>query len=224
MDLNRDYSQAFSPLNIPTNLYTYTLTGVETAGSFPWIRPRLGNTRPPPLAWAALHIPGAQALTPPLYYSEAVTGVLYAFPFSLFAVVGLGLSLQALCSGMPRAESPPDGPARKPGPTVAAKVSLLLFGGGAAAFAPTLLFAFATARYLADLTPVLAVLSALGAWFLLSDRTEKGATTWWVNLLVWVLGFLSIAISLVLAFQGYALRFERLNPEVYELITDFLTG
>jgi hypothetical protein len=213
MDLNRDYSQAFSPLNIPTNLYTYLFTGVHTADEFPWLRPILGNTRPPPLAWAALHLPGAEAFTPPLYYAEQVTGILYALPFCVFGLIGLGLSLQSLCS-----PEPPDA-----GRKTVARVSLALAAGGVAAFVPTLLFVFATARYLADIAPALAVLSALGVWALLTVRSEKAQTTWWVNVLAWTLGLLSIGVSLVLAFQGYSLRFERMNPELYGQILDFLS-
>ncbi len=213
MDLNRDYSQVFSVFNVPVNLYTYLFAGVETASVFPWVRPILGNTRPPPLAWAAIHVPGAQAFTPPLYYAEQVTGIFYALPFSAFALIGLGLSLQALCS-----RAAPD-----PGGRAVARISVALAAGGVAAFVPTLLFAFATARYLADVVPVLCLLSALGVWSLIAVRSERGQTTWWVNALAWALGLLSIGVSLVLAFQGYALRFERLNPEVYGQIINLLT-
>jgi hypothetical protein len=186
---------------------------VHTADEFPWLRPILGNTRPPPLAWAALHLPGAEAFTPPLYYAEQVTGILYALPFCVFGLVGLGLSLQSLCS-----PEPPEA-----GRKTVARVSLALAAGGVAAFVPTLLFVFATARYLADIAPALAVLSALGVWALLTVRSEKAQTTWWVNVLAWTLGLLSIGVSLVLAFQGYSLRFERMNPELYGQILDFLS-
>jgi hypothetical protein len=213
MDLNRDYAQVFSAFNIPVNLYTYLFAGVETANVFPWVRPILGNTRPPPLAWAALHLPGAEAFTPPLYYAEQVTGILYALPFCVFGLVGLGLSLQSLCS-----RGTPD-----PGRKTIAYIGLALAAGGAAAFIPTLLFVFATARYLADIAPALAVLSALGVWALLAFRSERAQTTWWVNGLVWTLGLLSIGVSLVLAIQGYSLRFERMNPEVYGQLIHWLS-
>jgi hypothetical protein len=213
MDLNRDYAQVFSAFNIPVNLYTYLFAGVETANVFPWVRPILGNTRPPPLAWAALHLPGAEAFTPPLYYAEQVTGILYALPFCVFGLVGLGLSLQSLCS-----RDTPD-----PGRKTIAYIGLALAAGGAAAFIPTLLFVFATARYLADIAPALAVLSALGVWALLAFRSERAQTTWWVNGLVWTLGLLSIGVSLVLAIQGYSLRFERMNPEVYGQLIHWLS-
>jgi hypothetical protein len=86
-----------------------------------------------------------------------------------------------------------------------------------------LLFVFATARYLADIAPALAVLSALGVWALLAFRSERAQTTWWVNGLVWTLGLLSIGVSLVLAIQGYSLRFERMNPEVYGQLIHWLS-
>lgn len=223
MDLDRDYSQAFSILNVPINLYTYLFTGVETAGSFPWVRPILGNTGPPPLAWASLHVPGAQSLTPALYYSEQVTGVFYALPFAAFGMIGLMLSLQRVCARSQADLSSPGGIALDAGSDTAARYSFALAIGGVLAFAPTLLFVFATARYIADMAPVLVILAALGVWRLRSARSGKGETTWWVGALAWFLGLISIAMSLTLAFPGYLMRFERLNPELFERITSLLT-
>jgi hypothetical protein len=222
MDLNRDYRQAFSILNVPINLYTYLFTRVQPVDAFPWIRPVLGHTGPPPLAWAALHIPGASALTPSLYYSEQVTGILIAFPFAAFSLVGPLIWLRSLCpavdSGQPARASLSAGSQVH----VAARLGLALACGAILAFSLTLTFAFATARYAADVVPTLMVLSALGLWALHAARRSEGQTTWWVSVLAWLVGTASIVMSLLLAFTGYGMRFERLNFDLYSRILSLL--
>jgi small-conductance mechanosensitive channel len=90
--------------------------------------------------------------------------------------------------------------------------------GAILAFAPTLSFAFATARYAADVVPTLMILSAMGLWALHAARRSEGRTTWWVAVLAWSVGAASIVMSLLLAFTGYQLRFERLNYDLYTRI------
>jgi hypothetical protein len=221
MDINRDYRQAFSVLNVPINLYTYLFTRVQPVDAFPWIRPVLGHTSPPPLAWAALHIPGASVLTPSLYYSEQVTGIFIALPFAAFSIVGPLVWLRSLCPPADRGQS-----GTQPGADrhirMAAGLGLALTCGAILAFCLTLAFAFATARYAADVVPTLMVLSAVGLWALHAARRSEGQTTWWVSLLALSVGAASIAMSLLLAFTGYAMRFERLNFDLYNRILRLL--
>jgi hypothetical protein len=138
-------------------------------------------------------------------------------------MIGLMLSLQRVCARSQADPSSPGGIALDAGSDTAARYSFALAIGGVLAFAPTLLFVFATARYIADMAPVLVILAALGVWRLRSARSGKGETTWWVGALAWFLGLISIAMSLTLAFPGYLMRFERLNPELFERITSLLT-
>lgn len=221
MDLDRDYSDAFSVLNVPINLYTYALTGVEPVTAFPWVLPVLGHTSPPPLAWASLHIPGAEGLTPSLYYAEQVTGLLYALPFAVFSLVAFVVWIGMICP--PEDAHGPATPSQDPGAASAARLGMALAVGGALAFAPTLTFAFATARYAADVVPTLTLISALGVWGLLSSRRAAGQTTWWVSVAAWLLGATSIVMSLLLAFTGYQMRFERLHFDLYSRIVELLS-
>jgi small-conductance mechanosensitive channel len=87
--------------------------------------------------------------------------------------------------------------------------------------APSLFFVVATARYLADVVPTLVILSSFGAWEWVAARQQRGSSVGGVLLLIWVVGLASVVISLLLAVTGYDMRFERLNPELFDRIVRF---
>lgn len=220
-NLNREDAAAFSALNAPVNTYNYLFTPVRRLSVFPFIKPTWGSSSFPLLGWFTRHVPELDLRPPDLYYVEQVTGLLYAFPFA-------GLAIPAWFVASRRR---PDKLTEHPGekertdgvPSSSFRLCVwTLSGAVVAASIPILVYPYATMRYMADFTPTLLLLSMLGAWGWLAIRREEGSSTWWLTGLIWVLALASVLASFLLAVTGYDMRFETLNPELFDRIVRFL--
>lgn len=99
----------------------------------------------------------------------------------------------------------------------------LTWGGLLALFAPLLVFISTSMRYLADVTPMLALLSALGLWWGLRACRAHPWRRGGLILLALALLLVSIAIGLLLNFTNGDQRFAANNPALYQAIAHFFT-
>jgi hypothetical protein len=93
---------------------------------------------------------------------------------------------------------------------------------GAALLLPTLLFYFATMRYLADFSYSLQFVGCLGFWIALDMTKTRTFGRSALGIVALSAAILSAILGLLLAVTGYTARFEHVNPQLYEAITRLL--
>jgi hypothetical protein len=219
MNLHAEYAQVFSLGNLLINVRNYLISPPRVLAVFPYIKPNWGTVAVPLLTWLGLRFPGVAILNPRLYYAEQVTGVIYALPFAAFSIIAL---LRALPRTAPAdVQAPRAANAEVSWHPSGRTVAIALILGTILAMAPSLFFVVGTARYLADVVPTLVILSSFGAWEWVSARQRRGSSVGGVVLLIWGVALASVVISLLLATTGYDMRFERLNPELFDRIVRF---
>lgn len=200
LQLPKHYNEIFSTSYIVPNLQNYFLNPFTVANSFPFVKPQYGQS----------DFSGQLAL-PRIYFSEAVTGLVYTFPFGVLALIPLAsVSRRRIAVLENGAEAANQGAFRK---TV-----LCLIGVTALEFASLILFFFATMRYLADVTPGLTLLSVIGFWQAYSwlSRTRYGRTAFAVAAACLVA--VGITTSTLLAISSYQERFQTTNPALIQEI------
>jgi len=203
-NLHKHYEQAFSSKYLLSNLYNYALNTYRTLPVFPFIKPQWG------IALRATDF----------YYTEQVTGILRSIPYVIFS-----LMLTALLTHRwwRRWYSESDHVI----PTIARRresflhwIVIALAGAILLSLLPTLFFYSASMRYLADWIPMLIILATLGIWEM--STSLKGI--WFI--LIWLViaaaAWLSIRIGILLSISGYVLRFEKLNPELFQQLSIWL--
>jgi len=102
-------------------------------------------------------------------------------------------------------------------------MALTLIGSAFLAFVPILIFIAGNMRYLADVVPLLVLLSTFGLFMGRRYLDGKSASVIGFNLLVVVLTVYSITVSLLLAVTGAEARFEHLNPVLFDKLTRWFT-
>jgi hypothetical protein len=184
--LQQHLKELFLPGYIFQNLYNYLLNPFTVKPSFPFLYPARGVVKP------ILHWP-----LPPFYVAQAVTGILCAIPFTLFAVIPIARLLrksQALEAGEKAAA--PSLP----------WITTSLIGAFAFPFLSLLAFFWAAMRYAEDFMPALLLLSILGFWQgyrdqVLSPHSRKGKMYIVLGL---ILAGLSALIGTLLALSVYS--------------------
>ena len=149
VDLQEHYTELFSESYVIQNLYNYLLNQPSFTSTFPFVSMLKGSKN--------LILPYYTA--PNFYYAEPITGLLYIFPFAVFAVVPLITLLSNLFKGN-SAENLLEANNHK----LLAWITLNLSGSFFIAFLLLMAFFWAGMRYLGDFVPVMTVLSALGFW------------------------------------------------------------
>jgi hypothetical protein len=160
--LQKHLGELFLPDYILQNTYNYLVSPFATQQSFPFLHPIRGRIEEI-LPWQTL---------PELYTAQAVTGVLYAVPFVIFAIVPVTLVAKNLLRKHRGVDSDVDPQALSLNWIV---VSLL--GSFLLPFLSLLAFFWAAMRYTEDFMPALLLLSIIGFWQSYrrpSQRANKG--------------------------------------------------
>jgi hypothetical protein len=162
-------NELFSMLHIPANTYNYLFNPPERTknNQFPYFKA----------------VPGEddQVLkTPPpdLYFSERVTGLVYVFPFIVFAFLPV-----VHATGQNQRESK--------------LLNLIRIASGGTAFISMvflLLYYYATMRYFADITPTLILLALIGFW----SGYQKVKSDGFVKLVYSIVAVLLVSVSIIL--------------------------
>lgn len=206
LQLPKHYDEIFSVAYVGPNAYNYFANPFTFAPSFPFIKPQYG----------LIDFGGLYAF-PKIYFSEAVTGLVYTFPFMAMALIALAPSGLIRRGARSWATEVPS----ESRPLFWLRVNL--FGVFAVQILSLLLFFFATERYLAEAVPSLALLALIGFWrgyALLADKPH------WRNLLcatAIVTALVTVVTSALLAISSYQERFATANPALLSQINRLFT-
>jgi hypothetical protein len=209
MDL---HANAFSPANIPINLHNFLINPFRTLQVFPYIKPELGGR--------FIFFPLS---SPANYYSEHVTGILLTVPFILFAGIPIVYIARYTWSFAVSLITKTPYKRDQFGDDFFRWMALTLTGAALLTFVPILLFIAGNMRYLADVVPLLILLSAFGLFMGRQYLAGKPTEIFWFNVLVVVLTLYSLTVSLLLAVTGAEARFEHLNPILFDKLTRWFT-
>jgi len=147
--LQKHLNELFSPVYIFQNSYNYLLNPLTVQQSFPYlvaIRGRLKEILP----WQVL---------PEIYSAQALSGLLWAAPFTVFAIIPAIVVAKRLFRKRQADQSNEDPEAVSLG-----WIMTGLLGSSSLAFTCLLAFFWAAMRYAEDFMPVLTLLSILGFW------------------------------------------------------------
>lgn len=144
-DQKKHKDDFFSTGYILPNLEIYTLTLPERVSTFPYIRAKLEDEIE------------SSFEAPDFYYKEHVTGLVFTFPFAIFAILPV---IRTLLRRVKSGHNDFDGSEH-----ILQWICVLLSGMALIAIVLLLTFFSVIMRYLADLTPILSVLAVMGFWF-----------------------------------------------------------
>lgn len=192
----------FSPLYILPNVYNYLAAPPKVSAVFPFLQAVRGK--------GDLLFPFIEL--PKVYYTRSMTGILYSTPFVGFAILALA-SIFLLRSGKGEGDAKED-------PYLLKWILLSLLGSFLIAFALDVSFFWVEIRYSADFTPPLVLLSIMGFWLgcrslVLRPRLYKVFVTAGISLLL-----ISVISSNLLLFSNQAAVYQKLFPELWNLLSD----
>lgn len=204
-NLHRDYDQAFSSKYLLSNLYNYALNPYRTLPVFPFIKPRWG---------VALRATA-------FYYTEQVTGILPSIPYVIFSLMLIALLIQRWWRRWYSESSYANHAILSRRESFLQWIVIALTGAILLSLLPTLFFYSPSMRYLADWIPMVIILATLGIWEI--SRSFKGFWSILIWLAIAAAAWLSIRTGILLSISGSELRFEKLNPELFQLLSRWLT-
>lgn len=143
VDLIHHFDELFSGSYMIQNLYNYLLNPPQLLSDFPFVAMLKGNN----------------SLGLPFYFAEPVTGLIYMFPFAIFALVPLIVFLWNRPNVYRSISSEADNNLRS--------LHWVIFSLGASfttAFVLIMMFFWSGMRYAADFLPSLTALSTIGLW------------------------------------------------------------
>jgi hypothetical protein len=207
-----DYSLVASPLYIIPNLYNYLLRPlVYSWREFPFVyAPNIKQGM-----W-----PSFIRLPEPYYYGEPVAGIFAVVPFFWLAALPLLRPLRAAWDWAHERSTPPTASIHP----LLAWTCWLVAGAILVSLASLSFFISSTMRYLADLAPLLTVLSGLSLWWALGFLREHPGWRRFLQAALLFLGLLSLIIGLFASFRVSGQRFETTNPALYQALARFFTG
>ena len=146
--LQKHMHELFLPGYIFQNLYNYLLHPFTVKAAFPFLYPVRGLIR------SVLPLP-----LPPFYVSQAITGILCAVPFTLFAAIPMAGTVKQLFRRNPSREAN-----EEPAALSLSWITASLLGSFIFPFRSLLAFFWAAMRYAEDFMPALLLLGILGFW------------------------------------------------------------
>lgn len=149
INLQKHSSELFSGLNIIQNLYHYLFSSPGFTSKFPFVS----------MLQTHKNIALPFYTSPEFYYAEPMTGLLYLFPFAVFAIIPLIGLLSDLFKRNPEIHSLEAGRHDLIG-----WMTLNLIVSCFASFFLIMFFFWAGMRYLGDFLPLLTILSVMGFW------------------------------------------------------------
>jgi hypothetical protein len=205
LQLPKHYDEIFSVAYAGPNAFNYFLNPFTFTRLFPFIKPQYG-----------LIDFGTRYTLPKIYFSEAVTGLIYTFPFMVLAVIAVAPS------GLIRQAATVRASELRSGTQPLSRLRMNLVGVFVVQLLSLLLFFFATERYLAEAVPSLALLALIGFWRGYAFLT---GTRQWRSLFcaaAIVTGLITIVTSSLLAVSSYQERFAAVNPALLSQINSLL--
>lgn len=203
LDLNKQSGLIFQPGYFFLNLYNYLCQPPELLSKFPFIQPG---------AITSDLMNKLNMVTPQIYFSGRMTGLLFCAPFLVLSLVHFhsnfrlpqenDLSKDTLSYGF---------------------VIYLLAGSFILGFLSLTFFFFGQMRYVVDIISQITLLAIIGYWRIVYDRQRlhpiyARIIPGFANLLI----LITICTSLLLAFSSDYDRLKTLNPVLFERIVNSL--
>jgi hypothetical protein len=187
-DLGKHGHELYSVRYVPPNVKNYFFNPPEHINVFPCYRGQPGN-----------EIEAFGIATPDFYYSQNITGLIYTFPFALFAVLPLSrLIVKRIRRGTGRFDE---------NEHALGWIVIMLSGMAFIAAAKLLTFFFVTTRYYADVTPILVVLTIMGFWF----GYQALRSAWLLRFVYAGMGFALALVSIIFPTLLALLSSQRVN-------------
>jgi hypothetical protein len=187
-NLQKHYNDLLGLEYVLPNLYNYLLNPFRVNSQFPFISLLRGKTDS---IFPFL-------ILPDLYSSQFITGLLYAVPFTLFALISFGTAFLNIFKQKL---------ADVDGARILNWIVLTLSGSALIAFGFLLIFFWAAMRYMEDFMPSLIMLSVIGFWQGYSYLLHKPLMRKIYAVFGVVLASASIVFSMLLAISVNDARF-----------------
>jgi hypothetical protein len=183
-DLLKYSSQLFSPAYIPSNLYNYLIIPWKLITSFPFIEPTAGIKAPAPFLSR-------------FYRQLSATGILFTSPFNIiYALAGIIIAAKSFPLLFQRKSRDENGSQKE-----LTWLLLVLCGTVILALGQLALFFSSSIRYEMDFMPALTLLAVLGFWQGYEALRSKPSARYFYSAIGVGLAFLSILMSVLLAFN-----------------------
>jgi hypothetical protein len=198
----------FNPRYIVPNLLDYLVTPIRVIRDFPFIRP-----------WYEAYPPFASFLArfrlPEAYSVQNAAGLAFVTPALLLGALLLVRALSCPSGAAPDPMDARNGSARR---LTLRHVVLILAVAALALAGPTFLYKVAEQRFLMEVTPTFAILSAVGAFCLYHASDDKPARRAAIVVLVTSTIVFSALVGFLLALNGAGSRFDDVNPRLYAFL------
>jgi hypothetical protein len=202
------YPSLFGVDNVPPGAWSYFLRPVAVIDCFPFVLAQPGDGRFP----AFIRLPDHYEVY------EPISGILIVCPF-LWLLCGAGFPA---CTKKRRGR-PSHRPSPEPAegedklrpyhrPAAERWLPFALLIAGALGFAPVLFMVGSSQRYLADLTPSLMVLAAVGMWRL----GARPAVRRFAYPVAVAFAAVSIVVGVLMSVEGYSGHFRYYNPDLFQ--------
>jgi 4-amino-4-deoxy-L-arabinose transferase-like glycosyltransferase len=153
------------------------------------------------------------------YNVEPVSGIFTTIPFLWLLIIPTTRQLKRAWQWI---KEEPASSQKTTAPSLPLWLWIILIGGTAVSFVVTILFVMMTMRYLCDFVPMLLLLAATLAMF---DIERLKGQIWQRRLLLAaliILSLVSVIIGLLINFNNSDLRFQNINPALFEQISQWL--
>ncbi|MFH1185610.1 MAG: hypothetical protein V1755_11335 [Chloroflexota bacterium] len=205
MDLQKSKDLLFSTAYVGPNLQAYLLTPFSILRRFPFLGPQLTDN------------PACLVHRPSLDYSEGGTGLLYAAPYLVLAIIpGAALFTAQLRKILAQDTVESDRENR-----LLAWLCVGLTGSAIISFSLLLLYHYSAMRYLEEVVPSLVLLASIGLWQAYEFASRKSQFRALYSLTALGLAAFSIIAGTLLAVTGPEARFRNLNHGLLQQIYEF---
>lgn len=153
------------------------------------------------------------------YNVEPVSGIFTTIPFLWLLIIPITRQLKRAWQWI---KEEPANSQKTTAPSLPLWLWIILIGGTAVSFVVTILFVMMTMRYLCDFVPMLLLLAATLAMF---DIERLKGQIWQRRLLLAaliILSLVSVIIGLLINFNNSDLRFQNINPALFEQLSQLL--
>jgi hypothetical protein len=206
-DLGNISGGVFSIDHAIPNLYNYVMHSFRRIAVFPFIKPR----------WGVEYILPVIGRPSQSYYPEQVTGILWTSPFLFFSLYPLWSTIKAKIAKFEFNQTPVMDDAESD----ANRITLFLWLIVALLALPILFYLTPTMRYLADFIPAIVISALIGVWQFYRALDGRRWPRHALVLIAWGFAIYTSAIGMLLAVTGYAMRFELLNPSLFDRLARF---
>ncbi len=202
LNQNKLQNVLFSPIYMIPNLYLYIFNPPNLARLFPFISP----------VWNGDFISNFNSYYHTIYNAERILGLIYVFPFSIFALIAVAKLITDKFNQRPHKQLIPEGAIKENKNDLLRWLLIGLAGSLVLELLTILTVFYGTMRYFMDATPTLSLLSVFGFWQGYLILRKKSGWSFFYAATGITLIAVSVVISILLAFSSDVPRIRANNP------------